>query len=468
MRLIRLRTIALVVLLGLLRTQHAAAYSLLTHEQIIDLTWQDSIVPLLLSSYPKLTPAQLNRARSYAYGGCVIQDIGYYPFGNQFFSDLTHYVRTGDFVLALFRNARDANELAFAIGALSHYVGDSYGHSEATNLAVAIQFPKLEKRYGSSVNYAEGKHQHVQVEFAFDIDQIVQHHLAPLGYMRHIGLRVPRGQVALAFYQTYGLAGGGRWGETFINVKTYNMATRRLIPRIAYALTLLHRSHEPDEPDTADAIEIGRESSAVSKDCNWDVYRKTASVGTRMIAALIFVLPKFGPLALVNVKGPTPTAETAYYQSMIAATSGVRARLTRFTPLSGRLKPIPGSLIPMATLEPIDAEHPLPNRDLDTGQVVKPGGYRLTDSTYAKLLHRLASKPTRPIPPGIKSDIEAYYADPNAPISTKKHQSAWARVQADLKTLAAMPTSAAAAPYPTYGEDMLAPDSSSESAAENE
>jgi hypothetical protein len=454
MDLKRLRTVVLALLLPLMWPRHAVAYSLLTHEQIIDLTWQDSIVPLLLSGYPNLTPAELDRARAYAYGGCVIQDIGYYPFGDQFFSDLTHYVRSGDFVLALFRNAHNADELAFAIGALSHYVGDSYGHSEATNLAVAVQFPKLEKRYGRSVSYAEGKHQHVQVEFAFDIDQIVQHHLAPLGYMRHIGLRVPQRQIALAFYQTYGLteASLGHRGGQFINAKTYNMATRRLIPRVAYALALLHHSHEPAEPDSQDATEIENESTAVAKLYKWDAYRKKASLETRLIAALIFVLPKFGPLALVNIKGPKPDAESDYYQSMVATTSRVRAHLTRFTPVASRLQPSPGSTIPIVTLEPLNAEHPLPNRDLDTGQVVKPGGYRLTDSTYAKLLHRLASKPKRPIPGGIKSDIEAYYADPNAPITTKKDPDAWAKVQADLKILAAMPTSAAPAPYPTYGE----------------
>ena len=133
--------------------------------------------------------------------------MGYYPFGDEFFSNLTHYVRTGDFVVSLFRNAHNANELAFAVGALSHYVGDSFGHSQATNRAVAIEFPKSAARYGPSVNYAEGKHQHVQVEFAFDIDQIAKHRLAPLGYMRHIGIKVPVRQLALAFYETYGLTG---------------------------------------------------------------------------------------------------------------------------------------------------------------------------------------------------------------------------------------------------------------------
>ena len=166
----------------------ACAYSLLTHEQLIDLTWKDSIVPLLLSRYPSLTPAQLDQARAYAYGGCVIQDIGYYPFGDVNYSDLTHYVRSGDFVVNLFRNATNANELAFAVGALSHYIGDSVGHSMATNLAVPVEFPKLRAKYGPQVNYAEGQRQHVQTEFAFDINEIAHHRMAPVHYLRHIGL----------------------------------------------------------------------------------------------------------------------------------------------------------------------------------------------------------------------------------------------------------------------------------------
>jgi hypothetical protein len=170
--------------------RYAAAYSLLTHEQLIDLTWDDSIVPLLLSRYPNLTPADLERARAYAYGGCVIQDIGYYPFGQMFLSNLTHYVRSGDFVVNLFRNARDANELAFAVGALSHYIGDTYGHSLATNLAVPVEFPKLGIRYGEVVSFGEGEDEHVQTEFAFDINELAHHRMAPVHYLRHVGLAV--------------------------------------------------------------------------------------------------------------------------------------------------------------------------------------------------------------------------------------------------------------------------------------
>jgi len=222
----------------------AFAYSLLTHEQLIDLTWDDSIVPFLLSRYPNLTPAELERARAYAYGGCVIQDIGYYPFGRMFLSNLTHYVRSGDFVINLFRDAKNVNELAFAVGALSHYIGDIYGHSLAVNLAVPKEFPMLRDRYGKVVTFAEGEHQHVQTEFAFDINEIAHHRMAPLHYLRHIGLAGPTGQLSLAFYQTYGLYenfSGIR--RMHVNVGGYRFAVRAFIPRIAYAITLLHRKH---------------------------------------------------------------------------------------------------------------------------------------------------------------------------------------------------------------------------------
>lgn len=450
----RLRTVALLVLLtAAFPPRPATAYSLLTHQQLIDLTWQDSIVPLLKSQYPNLTQADLDRARAYAYGGCVIQDMGYYPFGDGFFSNLTHYVRTGDFVIALLRNAQNANELAFAAGALSHYIGDSFGHSQATNLAVALEFPQLAARYGRSVNYAEGRRQHVQVEFAFDIDQIAKHRLAPLGYMRHIGIKVPEKQLALAFYQTYGITEDFSVGNRHkFNVGTYRFATRTFIPRIAYAVTLLHRKHEPAETDTPDAVEIETESAEAAKLYDWAAFHKRATIETHLLAGVLWVLPKVGPLSMVAVKGPTPATEADYMHSVVSSTSAMRAQLARFTPPEARLASTAGHAYPLAQLEPLDPEHPLPNRDLDTGQVVKPGGYLLTDETYAGLLEKLTSAPDKPIPPGIKADVQAYYSDPNAPIATKQHADQWQKVQEELKILAAMPTSAAQKPYPTYGD----------------
>jgi hypothetical protein len=454
----------------------ARAYSLLTHEQLIDLTWQDSIVPLLLSRYPDLTPAQLEEARAYAYGGCVIQDIGYYPFGDANFSNLTHYVRSGDFVVSLFRNAKNANELAFAVGALSHYIGDSIGHSEATNLAVPVEFPKLLAEYGPEVNYAEGRHQHVQTEFAFDINEIAHHRLAPVHYLRHVGLEVPARQLSLAFYQTYGLNEdfGGQRGLR-VNVKAYRFATRAFIPRIAYAVTILHRSHEPADSDTPEAHELEQEVARVAIENDWQAYRRHAGIGTYTLAGLLFILPKFGPLKMVAIKGPTAGTEVEYKHSVELSAADLRSMLARFTPPSA---PHPTSAqtaapakagqpqappqdAPSTHLRPktdgpsqsLNPRHPLPNRDLDTGRVVKPGGYSLTDSTFAYLLHKLTQQPAIPIPPGIKEEIQAYYSDPDAPITTRKDPQQWAQVQADLQTLEKMPTSTEPKPYPTYGND---------------
>src|SRR5580700_5243266 len=249
----------------LLVCRPAGAYSLLTHEQLIDLTWQSSIAPLLRSRYPNITPEELEKARSYAYAGCVIQDIGYYPFGDPFFSDLTHYVRSGDFVVNLFRDAKNANQLAFAIGALSHFIGDNIGHSQATNRAVPVEFPKLAAKYGSVVTFGEDHHAHVQAEFAFDINEIAHRRFAPLPYLRHVGLNIPTKQLAAAFYETYGLS------ESFakarfqrVNVGGFRFAVRSFIPRIAYALTLLHRSHMPADSMSPDLQKLTDEVAQVA------------------------------------------------------------------------------------------------------------------------------------------------------------------------------------------------------------
>jgi len=463
--------LALVLLLVVLFGRRANAYSLLTHEELIDLNWKNSIVPLLLSRYPNLTPAQLEEARAYAYGGCVIQDMGYYPYGDKTFSNLTHYVRSGDFVVNLFRNAHSADELAFAVGALSHYVGDTIGHSEATNLSVPVEFPGLRAKYGREVNYAQGERQHVQTEFAFDIDQIEHHHMAPVRFLRHIGLKVPTKQLALAYYQTYGLSDEFSPRKRRFNVGEYRFVVHTFIPRIAYAITLLNRRHDPTELVTPDAAEIDREVAVVASENDWKKYSRHAGIGTYALAGFLFILPKFGPLKLIDVKGPTLATETEYLHSVLESTAILHRMLARFTlpaialtsaaqagdpvSITQSSQAIPAVIIagPDSLLLSRDPRHLLPNRDLDTGRVVQPGGYPLTDSTYADLLHRLTHRPTQPIPSGIKLDIQAYYADPNAPITTKQDQAQWAQVQADLAILAAMPTSTEPQPYPTYGDD---------------
>ena len=200
----RLASGAIVLLAVLFCAVNSAAYSVLTHQELIDLAWNDSIRPLLLVRFPNATDEQLREAHAYAYGGSAIQDMGYYPFGKQFFSNLTHYVRSGDFVGWLLANAQTVDEYAFAIGALSHYVGDSIGHSEAVNPATAVEFPELERRFGSMVTYDESPHGHIRTEFAFDIGELADGTFAPPDYLRFIGLKVPRKFLGRAFKNTYG------------------------------------------------------------------------------------------------------------------------------------------------------------------------------------------------------------------------------------------------------------------------
>ena len=408
------------ILCVLLACQPAGAYSLLTHEQLIDLTWQSSIVPLLRSRYPGITGEQLEEARSYAYGGCVIQDIGYYPFGDPFASDLTHYVRSGDFVVHLFRDAKDANQLAFAVGALSHYIGDNIGHSMAVNRAVPVEFPKLGAKYGPVVAYAQDKHAHVQTEFAFDINEIAHHRFAPVHYLRHVGLNVPTQQLAAAYYETYGLSEDFSKAKTSrINVRGFRFAVRSFIPRIAYAITLLHRSHMPADPMGPESQKLDSEVAQIAAENDWDKYRKKAGIGTYTLAGFLYIVPKVGPLKLAAIKGPTAATEADYVRSVNLSTDALSAAI-------GRL---------------VKPHQTLPNRDLDTGAPVRPGGYRLTDDTYAKLLHRLVEDPHHTIPPGLKADIQNYYADPEAPIHTKKNPTQWAQVQSELQTLQTMPVS---------------------------
>jgi hypothetical protein len=441
----------------------AHAYSLLTHEQLIDLTWDDSIVPLLLSRYPNLTSQQLRQARAFAYGGCVIQDIGYYPYGEAAFSNLTHYVRSGDFVVNLFRNAHNADELAFAVGALSHYIGDNVGHSLATNLAVPVEFPKLRAEYGDVVNYAEGESQHVRTEFAFDINEIAHHRVAPLQYLRSIGLGVAMNQLALAYYQTYGLSENfsGTRGRR-INVRGYRFAVHSFIPRIAYAETLLHRHNEPPDAQTPEAVELRNEISAMAKVDNWQAYRRHAGIGTWSLAVVLLIVPKVGPLRIAAIKGPTADTEVEYQHSLYLSVIELRRTLRRLTPPQSRREQSAKnakianviSSRESDTQESREAHHVLLDRDLDTGYLVKPGGYPLTDSTYADLLHTLTRQPNLPIPVGVKDDILAYYSNLDAPFTTKKEPQRWKQVESDLEVLKTMPTSPRPPEISTYEDDV--------------
>jgi Zinc dependent phospholipase C len=404
----------------------AVPYSVQSHQELIDLAWKQSIRPLLLKQYPTLTEAQLQEAHAYAYGGCAIQDFGYYPFGNAFFSDLTHYVRSGDFVLSLLHNAHTPDELAFAVGSLSHYIGDSIGHGYAINHAVPIEFPALQKRYGATVNYAQDSKAHIRTEFAFDVNQLSKRRFAPSAYTKFVGLEVPMPLLRTAFFETYGLKLPDIIGSKQTSIRVYRYAVRRFLPNIARAETLLHKKNFPPDTPSPDLDALTKDLAQASADNNWEAFRKTPGFRSHLYAGFIFILPKVGTLKLLAIKGPTQQTEDLYVKSVNRSIKRLRLILTNFD----------------------DIDRYVSNRDLDTGQIVRPGGYPLTDRTYAELLAKVTDNPENVVPTQLKHDLIAYYADPQAPIMTKNDAAKWAQVQANLKTLATMKTIGVLDPIP--------------------
>jgi Zinc dependent phospholipase C len=372
----------------------AAAYSVLTHEELIDLAWNDSIRPLLLARFPGATDDQLREAHAYAYGGSAIQDMGYYPFSKHFFSDLTHYVRSGDLVGWLFRNAHTIDEYAFAIGALSHYLGDTIGHSEAVNPATAVEFPSLRKKFGPAVTYDQSPHGHVRTEFAFDIDELSDRAFAPPAYLRFIGLQVPQGFLERAFINTYGfeleeLFGRGR---TRPALRSYRTSVRSFIPAFAEAELVLHGHKFPPDPDDETHRILAERVAQTNYERHWAHTFRGPGFRAHLLAALVFIVPKIGDASDLAIKIPNLDTDDWYVRSLNHTVDIFRETLHRMATDPG---------------EP-DA---LPNLDLDTGKPIELGDYPLTDKTYAALLKRLTSKPDRIIPKDLKQNILDYYAD---------------------------------------------------------
>ena len=395
------------------------AYSVFSHQELIDLTWKDLLQPLLLKRFPQTTQAELHEAHAYAYGGCTIQDLGYYLFSNHFFSDLTHYVRSGDFIKNLLHDAQTANEYAFALGALSHYVGDSVGHHDAVNPATALAFPKLERKYGAAVTYDESPHAHIRTEFAFDIDQLSKHRLAPGEYLRFIGLQVPYRLLAQAFAETYSLPLRDILGRRRPAIRSYRTSVRSFLPRFAYAETVLHRDDFlPDIPNGSMQIFLDHIARADFQTV-WNRYRHKPGIRTHLLALLIFILPKIGPISDLAIKTPTERTQDLYVKSMNRSIEAY-AELLKQLAASPELAQIP-------------------NLNLDTGEKSRPGVYALKDKTYAKLLREIAAEPLRPIGSGLKNDILDYYSGTNTTAEREKHGKSWAHVVKDLAVLRSIP-----------------------------
>jgi Zinc dependent phospholipase C len=398
-------------LLALCLAAGASGFSVLTHEAIIDSAWKDNIVPLLMKRYPDSTEEDLRKAHAYSYGGAIIQDMGYYPFGSAFLSDLAHYVRSGDLILNLLSEAANLNEYAFALGSLAHYASDNYGHRDAVNKSVPIIYPKLKKRFGGVVTYADDKTSHMKIEFAFDVAQVAHGNYAAEAYHNFIGFEVAQAVLERAFVKTYGIELSSIIHED-VAIGTYRFTVHSIFPLITRAAWDMQKQKLGSAPPTITKKRFMYNLSRASYQKEWGKNYERPGFRARLIAWVFRVIPKIGPFKAFAFKPPTPATETMFMKS-------VNETLTQYRTLlaaqgRGALK--------------------LPNLNFDTGEPVKPGSYRLADAAYAKLLDKLNGKP---VPPDLRDNILAYYSDMSAPFATKKDPKAWEKVLRDLDALKA-------------------------------
>jgi hypothetical protein len=339
--------------------------------------------------------------------------MGYYPYGSPFFSDLTHYVRSGDFIQALLRDAKDLNEFAFAVGSLAHFAADTEGHRIGTNHAVPILYPSLKKKYGDSVPYEDAKLQHVKTEFGFDVLEIAHERYAPDSYHDFIGFEVSRTVLDQAFRETYGL----ELKEVLVSeekaLSSYRRDVSKLIPKATRIAWSLKKDEIKDDIPDATRKRFLYNLSRSNYEREWGKDYRKPSPGERFLAFLYKLVPKFGPLKILQFRTPTPQTERMFEASF-------NATLDRYRKLLGEASE--------DTLQ-------LNNDNFDVGENTGPGKYRLNDEAHATLLDRLAEKNFAGASPELKAELLHFFAEPDAPYATKRNAKAWARVQTELQQL---------------------------------
>jgi hypothetical protein len=393
-------------------------YSVLTHQAIIDSSWNDPIKPLLLKRFPNATQEQLKEAHAYIYGGAIIQDMGYYPFGSKLFTELTHYVRSGEFVEALLDEATNLNEYAFALGALAHYTADNHGHPLGVNRAVPIEYPKLRAKFGDVITYAEHPSSHLKAEFGFDVLQVAKGRYAPDAYHDFIGFKVSKEVLERAFVKTYGMELKDIFKSLSLAIGTYRRAVSSLIPVMTeIAWELKKEEIEKSSPGmTREKFLYNLSRTDYDKDFGTD-YEKPGFFA-KSAAWLFRVVPKIGPLKALAFKPPSAEAEKVFMESFNATVTRYRALLVQ----TG------------------DGKLALENTDFDTGNPTRAGEYELADEAYSDLVIALEKSKFEKATPELRQNILEFYSNLNAPIATKQDRGDWKKTVAALEKLKAMPT----------------------------
>jgi hypothetical protein len=389
-----------------------AAYSVLTHEEVVDLLWKDTIQPLLLKRFPNATPDDLKKAHAFAYGGSLVQDMGYYPFGNKYFSDLTHYVRSGDFIVNLIHEASDLNEYAFALGALAHYSADNMGHP-TVNESVGLLFPDLRKKYGNEVTYEDNPKAHIRTEFGFDMVQVAKNRYTSDRYHDFIGFEVSKPVLERAFQDTYGIPLKEVIPNEDMAIGTFRRAISKIVPEMTRVALLARNKQLVAETPNANARKFRYYLSKADYQREWGKGYRRPGFGTRVLAFFLKFVPKVGPFKALDFKIPTRKTEDLYIASVNRTLGNYKNLLREVKANDLRLT----------------------NTDFDTGRLTDAGEYKLTDKTYAHLLDQLSKDNFQQVTPDLQQNILKFYKDPRAPLTTKADHSAWERVQLELEHL---------------------------------
>jgi hypothetical protein len=409
-----------ILLTQVFASHHCVAYSVLTHEEIVDLAWKDNIVPLLKKRFPAATDDDLKKAHAFAYGGSLVQDMGYYPFGNKYFSDLTHYVRSGDFIIYLLKESSDLNEYAFALGALAHYSADNCGHP-TVNQAVAIEFPKLAKKYGNLVTYEQNPKAHIRTEFGFDVTQVAKNRYTSDRYHDFIGFEISKPVLERAFLDTYGIPLTDVISKEDLAIGTFRRAIGSVLPEMTRVALIARRQEIVSETPNFRAREFRYYLSRANYQKEWGKGYRQPGFKTRVLAFILRFMPKIGPFKALAFKIPTQKTEDLYIAS-------VDKTVEDYTKLLH---------------ETAAGDLQLTNTDFDTGHDTRAGEYGLTDEAYARLLDQLTGHNFDHVTAELKANILAFYSDPNAPIATKKKPAEWQKTEGELEKLRTSPVSTA-------------------------
>src|SRR5256886_9758477 len=404
------------LLFQLLSPVESRAYSVLSHQAIIDAAWEDEIKPALLKRFPNATPDELSAAQAYAYGGAIIQDLGYYPYGSHFFSDLTHYVRSGDFILALLHDANNIYEYGFALGAMAHYAADNNGHRIGTNRAVPLLYPHLKKKYGDSVTYEQDKLAHTKTEFGFDVLEVARERFAPDSYHDFIGFEVAQRLLERAFQETYGLELKSVLLDEEKTLTSYRHAVSKLLPKATRIAWHLKKDEIKDDLPGITKREFLYNLKRSNFEKEWGRDSKRPSPGERFLAFLYLLLPKWGPLKVLQFRTPTPETERFFEASFNETLDRYREFLS--AQREGKVS--------------------LPNDNFDVGADTGPGQYKLNDGAHAELIGRLADRKFANVAPLLRSELEHFFLDPSLPYVNKKDRKAQARLQAAIEQLKAL------------------------------